>query len=136
MLQFYFLSVSLNLLAGYMLFFWDETAASEERKSDFPLQNETFILIVGSLSILTGLVKLFSPVGGRLPIIGDLIPAAVGLVCGFILLFGYYQRRTSIDETEHTKKIEGLLSGNKKVIGAAAFVAAVLHFLFPGFPLI
>ena len=135
MLQFYFLSVSLNLLAGYMLFFWDETAASE-RKSDLPLHNETFILIVGSLSILTGLVKLFSPVGGRLPIIGDLIPSVIGLVCGFILLFGYYQRRTSLDETENTKKIEGLLAGNKKVIGAAAFVAAVLHFLFPGFPLI
>jgi len=135
MSQFYFLSVSLNLLAGYLLFFWDDPDASE-RKSGFLLKNDTFILVVGALSAFTGLVKLFSPVGGRLPILGDLIPAVVGLVCGFVLLFGYYQRRTSIEDTEHTKKIDGILAGNKKVIGAIAFVAAALHFLFPGLPLI
>ena len=135
MLQFYFLSIFLNLLAGYLLFFWDDSGSSED-KNNFPLQGDTFILIVGILSALTGLVKLFSPVGGRLPIIGDLVPAAVGLVCGFVLLFGYYRRRTSIDDSEHTRKIEGLLSGNKKLLGALAFVVAVLHFLFPGVPLI
>ena len=135
MLQFYFLSIFLNLLAGYLLFFWDENGSSES-KNNFSLQGDTFILVVGILSALTGLVKLFSPIGRAIPIIGDLIPAAVGLICGFVLLFGYYQRRTSIEDSEHTKKIEGLLAGNKKIIGAAAFVAAVLHFLFPGMPLI
>jgi len=135
MLQFYFLSVFLNALAGYLLFFWDENSPTEGRK-DLPLQSDTFILVVGILSAVTGLVKLFSPVGGSLPIIGDLIPAAVGFVCGFVLLFGYYRRRTSIDDSEQTKKIEGMLTGNKRIIGAAAFVAAILHFLFPGAPLI
>jgi uncharacterized membrane-anchored protein len=135
MLQFYFLSVFLNVLAGYLLFFWDESGSSEG-KSGFSLQGDTFILITGILSAITGLVKLFSPIGGSLPIIGDLIPAAAGLVCGFVLLFGYFQRRSSIDDSEHTKKIDGLLAGNKKIIGAVAFVAAVLHFLFPGAPLI
>jgi len=135
MLQFYFLSIFLNLVAGYLLFFWDEVNTSE-RKNEFSLQGDTFILIVGALSAITGLVKLFSPVGGRLPIIGDLIPAAAGLVCGFVLLFSYYRRRMSIDDTEHTQKIEGILAGNKKIIGALAFAAAVLHFLFPGVPFI
>jgi uncharacterized membrane-anchored protein len=135
MLQFYFLSVSLNLLAGYLLFFWEE-GVSSEGNSNFSLQGDTFILIVGILSVVTGLAKLFTPIGGALPIIGDLIPAATGLVCGFVLLFAYYRRRKTIEDSEHTQKIEGLLSGNKRIIGACAFVSAVLHFLFPGAPLI
>ena len=135
MLQFYFLSVFLNVLGGYLLFFWDEISSSES-SSNFSLQSDTVILCAGVLSVLTGLVKLFSPVGGRLPVIGDFIPAAVGLVCGFVLLFGYYQRRTSIADSEPTQKINGMLAGNKRLLGAVALVAAVLHFLFPGVPLI
>jgi hypothetical protein len=132
MLQFYFLSIFMNALAGYFLFFGEEGCPCEFKK-DFPIQGETCILITGILSALTGLVKLFSPVGG-IPVIGDLIPAITGVLCGFVLLFEYYRRRSSIDNSEHTKRVEGMLVGNRKLIGALAFAAAVLHFLFPRAP--
>jgi len=135
MLQFYFLSVFLNVLAGYLLFFWDDDITTEG-KGNYFLQGDTFILIVGILSAITGLVKLFSPVGGALPIIGDLLPAATGVICGFVLLFCYYRRRKTIEDSEHTQKIEGMLIRNKKILGATAFVVAVLHFLLPGAPLL
>jgi len=135
MLQFYFLSVFLNVLAGYILFFWDDGIHSEGKNDFFP-KNDTFLLIVGILSAFTGLIKLISPIGGKLPVIGDLIPSAVGLLCGFVLLFGYYRRRTSISDTEQTEKIEGMLAGNKRMLGTLAFITAVLHFLFPRVPLI
>ena len=135
MLQFYFLSIFLNVVAGYLLFFWDD-GVSSEGKSDFSLQGDAFVLIVGILSLLTGVVKIFSPVGGRLPLIGDFIPAVVGILCSLVLLFGYYQRRTSIVDSEQTQKIDGMLAGNKKIIGGVAFAAAALHFLFPGVPLL
>ena len=135
MVQFYFLSVFLNVVAGYLLYFWDDNASSEEG-NEFSLQGDTYILVVGILSALTGLIKIFSPVGGKLPLFGDLIPAAMGIICGFALLFGYYRRRSSIDDSEQTKKFEGMLEGNKKLIGAMAFAVAILHFLFPGVPLI
>ena len=135
MLQFYFLSVFMNVLAGYLLFFWDENASSETR-NDFSLQGDTVILVTGILSVFTGIVKIFSPIGGRLPIIGDFIPTVTGIICGLVLLFGFYRRRTSISDSEQTQKIDGMLAGNKKIIGGAAFVAAVLHFLFPGVPLL
>ena len=135
MVQFYFLSIFLNVVAGYLLFFWDENISPDE-SSSFSLQSDIVILCAGILSVLTGLVKLFSPIGGRLLVIGDFIPAVVGLACGFVLLFGYYQRRTSIADFESTQKINGMLAGNKRLLGAAALVAAVLHFLFPGVPLI
>ena len=134
MLQFYFLSVFLNALAGYFLFFGENGCICEFKK-DFPIQGETCVLITGILSALTGLIKLFSPVAG-IPIIGDLIPAITGVLCGFVLLFEYYRRRSSIEDSEHVKKVEGLLVGNKKLLGAAAFIAAVLHFLFPRAPFI
>ena len=135
MLQFYFLSIFLNVVAGYLLFFWDENISSDENSS-FSLQSDTVVLCAGILSVLTGLVKLFSPIGGRLLVIGDFIPAVVGLACGFVLLFGYYQRRTSLVDSEPTQKINGILAGNKRLLGAVALVVAVLHFLFPGVPLI
>ena len=135
MLQFYFLSVFLNILAGYLLIFGEE-GVSEESKNDLAFKAETFRLIVGVLSAFTGLTKLFSPLQGNIPVIGDLIPAVSGIVCGFVLLFDYYRNRTSVDDSEHTKRIDGMLVGNKRLIGAVAFVAAVLHFLFPRVPLI
>ena len=135
MLQFYFLSIFLNVVAGYLLFFWDDSPSSEG-KSEFALQGDTVILVTGILSLLTGLVKIFSPIGGKLPVIGDLIPAVAGVICGLVLLFGFYRRRTSIIDSEQTQKIDGILAGNKRLLGGVAFVVAALHFLFPGVPLI
>ena len=129
MLQFYFLSIILNLLAGYLLFFGENGAV--ELKSDLSGSEEIFKFVVGILSALTGLFKLLSPIEGDVPVIGDLVSAATGFLCGFILIFEYYRHRSSIGDSEHTEKINKVLLGNKKIIGAAALIAAVLHFLFP-----
>ena len=129
MLQFYFLAVSINALAGYILFFEDGSAL--ELKSALPLRDETFKFVLGILAALTGLFKLLSPIEGDLPVIGDLVPAISSFLCGFILISEYYRHRSSLNVSGQTEKITGILAGNKKIIGAAAFIAAVLHFLFP-----
>ena len=128
MLQFYFLSVFLNAFVGYLLFF--------EGNDVFELKNifqgsETFTLVLGILSALTGLLKLLSPVEGDMPVMGDIVPAVTGFICGFILLFEFYNRRSSLENSEQTEKINRVFIGNKKIIGAAAIIVAVLHFLFP-----
>ena len=128
MLQFYFLSILLNALAGYILISSDRDSVLEF-KGGFSLNDETFRLIVGILSVLTGLMKVLSAVD--VPVIGDLFPGIIGFLAGFILLFEYYQNRASVD-TEQTEKISRTLIANKRIIGTAALIAAVLHFLFPG----
>ena len=129
MLQFYFLSVLLNALAGYLLFFEDGGAL--DFKSAIPVSDETFKFVTGILSAFTGLFKLLSPIQGDVPLIGDIVPAITGVLCGFILIFEYYSRRNSVDDMNQAKIINGVLAGNKKIIGIAALAAAVLHFLFP-----
>ena len=130
MIQFYFLSVLLNGLAGYILFTGDEGAVLEF-KSGFSLKDETFKFVLGILLAITGLLKFLSPIEGDIPIIGDFIPGLVSLLAGFVLIFEYYRNRSSLDSTEHTERIDRVLVKNKKIIGMAAIIAAILHFIFP-----
>lgn len=129
MLQFYFLSIALNVLAGYILFTGDDDVLGF--KSRFSLKDETFKLIVGILSAITGLLKILSPIEGDVRIIGDLFPALTGLLCGFILILDYYHGSSSMVASGRLEKVDLLLLKNRKIIGIAALIAAVLHFLFP-----
>jgi hypothetical protein len=136
MIQFYFLSIVLNALSGYILTREpkdggagvDETGP--ETGFHVSLKNETGRLILGVLTIVVGLLKILSSVAGDLPVIGDLIPALAGFLAGFALVFEYYRSRSTL-EPEHTDKIEHLLIHNKKWIGFLAIASAGLHFLFP-----
>jgi hypothetical protein len=131
MVQFYFLSIVMNLLAGYMLFSGDADGILEF-KSGFSFRDETVRLIAGIVSVLVGLMKILSVIEGDVPVIGDLIPALTGFLSGFILIYEYYKNRSSLGVSEKTEKIERILVGNRKIIGAASLVAAALHFIFPG----
>jgi hypothetical protein len=129
MIQFYFLSIVLNALSGYVLI---RDPKDEDSGLDtgfrWSLQNETTRLILGVLTIVLGLLKILS--SEDMPVIGDLIPALSGFLAGFALVFEYYRSRSTL-EPEHTDKIERLLIHNKKWIGFFALAAAGLHFLFP-----
>jgi len=132
MLQFYFLSIVMNALAGYILINGDKDGQGPlVFKSGFSLKDETFMLVVGIVSTLIGLMKILSVVEGDVPVIGDLFPALTGFLAGFILIFEYYRSRTSLENSDSVEKVDRLLIANKKVIGMAALAAAVLHFLFP-----
>ncbi|MDR1105854.1 MAG: hypothetical protein LBL44_05815 [Treponema sp.] len=129
MIQFYFLSVLFNALTGFILFTGDGESSLEERLK-LPVNNEIFRLVLGILAMITGLLKLLSSVQGDIPVIGDLIPAAAGLVTGFILIYSYYDEHAAPAEGAF-RNFGGAVLRNKKWIGLAAMAAAVLHFLFP-----
>lgn len=130
MIQFYFLSIVLNALSGYLLISGDDGGVLEF-KSGFSVKDETFRLVVGILSAITGLLKILSAVEGDVRVIGDLIPALTGLLSGFILIFEYYGNRSLAEDSEKPERFGRILVRNKKIIGVAALIAAVLHFLFP-----
>lgn len=134
MLQFYFLSIVLNALAGYFLLTGDDEGVLEF-KGNFSLKDETFRFVLGILTGLTGLFKILSPIeneaGNIIYVFGDLVPAVVGILAGFILIFEYFKNRATLDATDNTEKIDRVLIANKKIIGICALAAAVLHFLFP-----
>jgi len=120
----------MNALAGYILLKGDDDSPLVF-KSGFSLKNETFRLVLGIASALVGLMKILSVVEGDVPVIGDLFPSLTGLLAGFVLIFEYYRGRISVEITDRVEKVDRLLVANKKIIGGAALVASVLHFLFP-----
>jgi hypothetical protein len=131
MVQIYFLSIFLNALTAYVLIIGgEEEETDSEPKFRFSIHNETFRLILGALTMVTGLLKLLSPVAGDVPVVGDLLPALTGLAAGFVLVFDFYRSRSSL-ASEQTEKIEGLLARSRKWIGFAAVAVAALHFMFP-----
>jgi hypothetical protein len=131
MIQFYFLSVFFNALAGYILITdGDRGEESLSLGMEFSFNNGTFRMVLGILAMVTGLLKLLSSIQGDIPVLGDLVPALMGFVLGFILVFGYYREHSSVDDEKY-EKIEGILIKNKRFIGLIALVSAALHFLFP-----
>ena len=134
MLQFYFLSILLNLVTGLILYFVDSNGQESVSETKIPpiVYDETFRLILGILTAVTGLFKLLSAVRGDVPVVGDLLPALAGLIGGFVILYEYYKNR-SRDEVENVNAsvfFQKMIAG-KKYIGIVCMVAAICHFLFP-----
>jgi hypothetical protein len=132
MIQFYFLSIFFNAIAGYMLITEeDRVEKSISDRFQLSFDNDTLRMILGVLSMVTGLLKLLSSVQGDVPVIGDFIPAVAGFAAGFILVFEYYREHSLTADTGKYERAEGFLMKNKRWIGFAVLAAAVLHFLFP-----
>ncbi len=154
MLQFYLLSVLLNLLAGFYMFFSSRDTelhfsdmednfasddASEQDAEEGSLfsrifgvtasHDRLFCLVVGCLSFFTALVKLFSPVHGVV-IIGDLLPAAAGLSAALSILLGYFVN-SGIAADQIPPLVQKIFIDEQKIVGIACIVVALLHFLFP-----
>jgi hypothetical protein len=137
MIQLYFLSILCNGLSGYILFAGDneenETIEISAGSRRFSMRNPAFHLVLGIISAVTGVLKLLSPTGKQIPILGDLIPAAAAIAAGFIMVFGVYRRGVSssiVEESKLDRVGEGLLR-YRKILGLALLAVALLHFLFP-----
>jgi len=132
MLQLYFLSILCNGLAGYVIF-----AASDNNfidNSGFSIKNPVFYLVLGIVSAVIGLLKLLSPVprldfSQGIIIIGDLIPAAGGVIAAIMLIFGIYRQDKSSKAGAFDRLGSNLLVF-KKPIGIGLMTIALLHFLF------
>ena len=131
--QLYLLSTVLNGLAAYIFISQEAWEIdSIETGLKFSVHNQTFRLILGILAAVIGLLKLLMPFSGRVPFIGDLVPALGGLAAGFLLVFGYYRDHgQSVDFGSKLDIIGDTVLKWKKVIGFILMISVLLHFLFP-----
>ena len=140
MIQIYFLSILFNLIAGFALISEGDKESEGTRITRFGISfsnpgDKRFRLILGTLTMAAGVLKLLSPIQGNIIILGDLLPAAAGIVSGFILIFENNSNKTDLDDTDPEEKKESLslvIFKNKKAMGFAAIAAAALHFVFSG----
>jgi membrane-bound ClpP family serine protease len=136
--QLYFLSILLNGLAGFMLIIGNvEESSTIEKNIKFSLTGGGFRLILGIVTAIVGILKLFSPFekldhSPGVFFLGDLFPAIVGIASGFILVFGFYREHSAkIDGEGKLDKIGDVFLRYKKAAGFVLLAVALLHFLFP-----
>lgn len=150
MVQFYFLLVLLNIIAGIILISTDNSTelditsideddskkknVKDALENDSIFTNENFGLITGALCALISFITLFfsySKTGKSIPIIGDLLPSVLGLCGGATILLDYYSK--SFADHDLPDFIETVFFNNKKYIGFGCIIAAIIHFMIPGF---
>ena len=137
MVQFYFLSVLCNCIAGYMFAFSsDQDIAADNIKPNekFGFLNKNFLLILGIITFITGVFKLITPFHSKVPVFGDLIPAVAGIVSGFCLLLDYYNDVTTVP-IALPEKLDSILVKSRRYVGIIVMASAVIHFLVPAIPL-
>ncbi len=133
MIQFYLLSVVFNTLAGLLLIFTKPMAEDSQEATiagiSF-LETKKTRLILGIATAFVGLMKILSVINNDVPVIGDLLPAAMGIIAGLTLLYEYYISTSSV-KVELNHVVETLIVGGRRYVGFACLIVALLHFLLP-----
>ena len=154
MLQFYFLAVLLNVVAGLILVYaedyvkgtplaadgdglddLDEAAepAAEGKKPfarDSFMNDGLFWLVIGVLAVFSGVLLLLSPIQNDTPVVGDLVPALACILGGAALLLEFYANKLST-EIALPFFLQSVLVTGRRYLGVFCIVAGVVHFVFP-----
>ena len=140
MFQLYLLTVLTTILAGSALAsgFLSERF---ERFSDYTefMANPVYRVILGSVSILIGIINLFKTYEGDIAVLGELFPSIAGVVTGLILLAEFVNKRREDDEgtaAEIAGKVGKFSGPYLTVIGISTVVIGVLHAILPRLPLL
>ena len=129
MLQFYFLSVSANILAGLTL---TSDYLAEKFKAFLPFKElfskKNVKTTIGIVAFVVGFLKLLLPVDKV--IVGDFLPALAGLAMGAGLILGIIKERGTVS-AEKVDSLEKAVTNYRVPLGIGGLVIAVLHFLIP-----
>jgi len=132
MIQLYFLSILCNAISGYVLLTENDNMTGD--KPSFSISNPVFYLVLGIVSAVVGILKLLSPTYNLdytkgVFFLGDLLPAAAGIIAALMLIFGIYRNDNSAKSGE-LERIGVNLLVFRKPIGIALLAVALVHFLF------
>ena len=131
MVQFYVLSILVNLLGGLLLA--GEIISKKTTSFDFCnkiLKSELYTLIFAIIAAVAGLFKLISVFEGDLYVIGDILPAAASFTIALYFFSKYLLEKKGVLEGT-LGSIDLFIEKYKGIVGIACIVIAFLHFLFP-----
>jgi len=134
MIQFYLLSVILNVLCGYALSARRDVSPSAiVRGARLIIADKGLRMTLAVLSIAVGVLKLFFALRGVIPVIGDFLPATAGIAVGSALFLDVSdeERLPFMRQGSLAARIEKFLVSYKISIGYAGMLAGLIHFLFP-----
>ena len=136
MLQFYFLSIVANFLAGLVLSSdWISRKFSGLTAAVAVFSGRAGKMVLGLASLLIGFGTLFVPVEPPL-VFGDLFPSVMGMAMGIALLFEVFKQDAVFpaERGEKSERLERLPAGYRTTLGVLGLAAAVLHFFLPERP--
>ncbi len=132
MMQFYFLSITANILAGLAL---TADYLGEKFKAFSPFKElfgkRGFKIGAGASALIIGFMKLLiRSSAGDVPVVGDLLPALAGLGMGAALLFDLYKEKATV-KSETLGSLEKAVVTYKVPLGLSGLAVGVLHFFLP-----
>jgi len=130
MVQFYLLSVLMNIVAGYSLVSYETqpNGTKFDGIREF-LKDGTIRLVLGILCSTVGFFKLLTVMRGDIPVVGDLVPSLAGMASGFTLLLEFYKSNSKVT-TDALEKLDSIFVSNKRIVGITSIVSGFVHFLF------
>ncbi len=132
MVQFYFLAICLNLIGGLVLaapYFQDRFPMISRLRETLYSKTSLRIGLISSL-LVVGILKIISVFIGDVIIVGDLLPVLALLTSGFTLLVEYISEGNEA-EKGFIIKMDSIFVKRSSIVGVAAIVIGVLHFIFP-----
>ena len=132
MVQFYFLSICLNIIGGLVLaapHFSERFPGISAFRGYIYSKSGLRIGLVVSL-FLIGVMKIISVSTSDVIIVGELLPSLTLLLSGFTLLIEYISENSE-SESGILKKMDSIFVKHASITGIAALVAGGLHFIFP-----
>jgi len=129
MYQIYFLSILANIVAGIAIGFdrIDERLRLHAVFNPELFHHTGFRLAMGLITFVVGFLKLLSVTPGDVAVVGDLLPALMGMVMGAVLVFQYYQERVSV-RSATIESLHGFVERYAAAIGTIGIFIAVVHF--------
>ena len=136
MVQFYALSVFMNILTGLLLAGEDADGEKENLFSRLRdvLGEKGVKFTLGLAAVIVGLFKILTPTVGDWVIAGDLLPAVSGLATGGILLLDFFKGSSDFSSPGLEKLDTGVLV-HRRYFGMGAALIGFLHFLIPSVPI-
>lgn len=130
MVQFYLLSVLLNIVAGYALVSFETSPKGTKFDGirEF-LKDGTIRLVLGILCSTVGFFKLLTVMRGDIPVVGDFVPSLAGMAAGFTLLLEFYRSNSNVT-TDALEKLDSIFVANRRIVGIVGMVSGFVHFLF------
>ena len=136
MLQFYFLSIVANFLAGMTLsadWFSSRIPGLPSLAPGFSGRRGK--MTIGLAALLVGFGTLFVPAEPPI-VLGDLFPSMTGMALGIALLFEVFRQDAlfPVERGEKNHKVDRAPVGYRTALGILGIAAAVLHFFLPERP--
>jgi hypothetical protein len=130
MLQIYFLTVLTNIVSGLTISApYLSTKIDGFQVISEKMENKLYRVILGSITLITGLFDLLNHSTVSMAILGDFLPAISAMAMGSILIIYYF-----FNGEEDSRLIETIKSLSEKygnILGISGIIIGIIHFIIP-----